>query len=312
MSSLPSYVLRAPIVLLTGETGAGKSHLARQIFNQSTRWKERMVTVHFGAINESLIESELFGHERGAFTGATQAKCGLVEKCGDGTLFLDEIGELSSESQKKLLYLLEERRFSPVGSTVERQFSGRIIAATNRDLAKMVDQGKFRQDLYFRLQMAPLDIQPLRYHQAQLVALFKKLSNECAKSYLRPELSIDEAFAQWVQSYRWPGNIREMKNLIEYFYLRDENRFDLKHLPEWTKAKAAEGVTQEFAPLDYNCGLEQFEGRFFRQALVHFKGRVNETARQVGVSKSTLIAKIRKYGINTLEIRSQQFVQGYA
>lgn len=306
-----TFLLRAPVVLISGETGCGKSYYAKQIYIQSTIGKEQFVTVHLAALSESLIESELFGHEKGSFTGATQTKVGYFEKCGDGTLFLDEIGELSLEAQKKLLYLLEERRYSPVGSTQEKIFRGRIIAATNCNLPELVHQGKFRQDLYYRLLLAQFEIRPLRDRREDFHHLLEEINHSLAEKYKVKKMALGCGFSQWGMSYSWPGNIREMKNLLEYFYLRGEEVAELSKLPRWI---AKQDKEKGSCSLDYTQGLEKFEDTFFRQALEHFNGKINETARQIGISKSTLIAKVRKYGINTWDIKSRHFssAQGYA
>ncbi len=307
------HLLRAPVVLLCGETGCGKGYFAQQIFTASSVSKDSFMTVHLAALNESLLESELFGHEKGAFTGAVNAKKGYVEKCGFGTLFLDEIGELSLEAQKKLLYLLEERCFSPVGSTQQKKFNGRVIAATNRHLPDLVKQGKFREDLFYRLMLAQYTIAPLRQRPDAILPLIEQINQQMARQYQRPPLRLGEDFVHWAKRYSWPGNIRELKNVLEYFFLRDEVWLKSEKLPPWVAAAGAcQTNSQERQSMDYTISLEHFEGQFFRKALEVFEGRVNETARQVGISKSTLIAKIRKYGINTWEIRSRCFAQGFA
>jgi len=197
-------------VLLTGETGTGKEVFARSIHDQSPRAHRTMVPVNCGAIPETLLESELFGHVRGAFTGATNSRRGRIAAADGGTLFLDEIGELPLSLQVKLLRVLQERSYEPVGSTEPVPADFRLVAATNKDLAAEVAAGRFRRDLYYRLLVCPVEVPPLRARSGDVVRLFNHFW--AARGERRP---VDAAVMEALQAYDWPGNVRELENLVE-------------------------------------------------------------------------------------------------
>src|SRR5690606_1705383 len=204
-----------PILLITGETGTGKEVAARYLHATSRRAQEPFVAVNCGAIPHDLLESQFFGHERGAFTGASQSHVGFFEEAGDGTLFLDEIGELDSRLQTALLRVLEDGRFRPVGSRTDRSFQGRIIAATNADLDTMRIQKTFREDLYYRLSVIEISLPPLRHRTAEIETLVERLLKQTS---LRHGLGVrtvsPEAFAALVH-HEWPGTVRELRNRLE-------------------------------------------------------------------------------------------------
>lgn len=293
-------------ILIRGETGTGKSKLARDLFENSTIHKDRFLTVHLASLKEELLESELFGHRRGAFTGANESKNGYLKDVGAGTLFLDEIGELSLEAQKKLLYLLEEKKFTPVGSTQNQVFEGRIIMATNKALEKMVKAKTFREDLYYRIKVFQIELEPISADRNKLYLLITELFAQLKKSFNLPEAVLDEDLINHLISRQWKGNVRELKNTLEYALLMAETTvLNIRDLPAECRITSPEVDTSETFNEDYNTSLESFERVFFRTALDKYNGRINFTAQKLGISKTTLISKAKKYGINTLKLRAE-------
>lgn len=307
---LKSFNLSAPI-LLTGETGTGKSFLAKNIFEQSSIYKEKFLTVHLASLKEDLLESELFGYKKGAFTGANEGKNGYLKEVGVGTLFLDEIGELSLEAQKKLLYLLEERKFTPLGSTHSLDFCGRIIMATNKNLLNLMKQGLFREDLYYRVNVFKLELPTLRANPELLESSINILLNKLKIHYQRPFSYLSSEALSFLKSQEWKGNYRELKNTLEYAVVMSETRqIMLKDFPMNLEEEPMAFITQEKAfiesfPQDFNQSLELFEKMYLASILVKNDGKVNDTARRLGMSKTTLIQKAKKYQINTLKMRAE-------
>lgn len=300
------FSVSAPI-LLCGETGTGKSRLAHYIHSESPWKTKKFLTVHLSSLSENLIESELFGHLKGSFTGAISDKKGYCESVEDGTLFLDEIGELSLEAQKKLLYLLEEKRFTPLGSCLNRPFRGRIIAATNRDLKKLVNDGRFRADLYFRLRVFTYTLPPLKSDPEQI----KKLAIKFLDEFSGSTKSISNNALEKLLRYDWPGNVRELKNAIEFASYANTNVLEVRDFPDWLEENVDHNCSTlplfiDTFPLDYHLAIEKFEKSYFHYVAHHFRGKINHSARELNMSKSTLIAKFRKYGINIWQIRAKQ------
>ncbi len=301
--------LKSPL-LITGETGTGKSYLAREIFEHSSVFKTRFLTAHLASLKEDLIESELFGHRRGAFTGALENKSGYFQEAQGGTLFLDEIGELSLESQKKLLYLLEERKFTPVGSSQAIDFRGRIIMATNRNIFKMVEESKFREDLFFRINTFHIQIGPIRQSPAKLEQVVDELFEKLKKVHCLPYAKLSMEAKKWLLNNEWRGNLRELSSALEYaLVMAPRNVIEASHFPlnngvPKECGNPEEGFMKQFLD-DYRSGMDRFEELFLRRALLENEGRINETARKIGLSKTTLIQKAKKYRINTLEIRAK-------
>lgn len=296
-------------ILIRGETGTGKSHLAQAIFNESNIFQDRFLTVHLASLKEDLLESELFGHRRGSFTGAVEAKNGYLQDVGKGTLFLDEVGELSLEAQKKLLYLLEEKKFTPIGSTQAIPFVGRIIMATNKNLEQMVKEKTFREDLYFRMTVFQIELKPLAHDPEKLSLLIDKLFLQLRRDLDRPHYILSEELRQHLLTQTWKGNVRELKNSLEYALVLGEKRLlQISDLPE-IKNSETQSI-RPFSPLadffedDYTATMEKFEKLYFQQIFERYQGKVNLTARKLGISKTTLIAKAKRYGINTLRIRA--------
>lgn len=300
--------LKSPL-LITGETGTGKSHLARELFKHSSIFKSKFVTAHLASLKEDLIESELFGHRKGAFTGALENKHGYLQGAQEGTLFLDEIGELSLESQKKLLYLLEEKKFNPVGSSVAIDFRGRIIMATNRNLLEMVRQKTFREDLYYRIKIFQIELRPIRDDQQRLSRHIEELFENLKRSHGLPYARLSTNAKNFLLNGHWKGNIRELAGVLEYALVMGlKNQIEVEDFPS-NEAQVCESLVSESSflerlPENFHQGMEHFEELFIKSALVKNRGRINETARKIGISKTTLIQKAKKYRINTLEIRA--------
>lgn len=306
------FINIASPVLITGQTGTGKSRAARRLFDLSDIHKDKFLTLHLASLKEDLLESELFGHRKGSFTGAVENKTGYLGETGKGTLFLDEIGELSLDAQKKLLYLLEERKFTPVGATAALNFEGRLIMATNRDLKALVAEGKFREDLYFRLTVFQIELEPLCADREKLKRTIGKLFEQQKQLYKKPQLQISSALMEKLVQSPWKGNYRELKNCLEYMVAMSENAvLDSNALPFWFNGESdySETIPEKnfisHFPGDYSLALEQFEALYLKANLVRHQGRVNETARLLGISKTTLISKAKKYGIDTLSLRAE-------
>ena len=302
MENYPSWLLEAkgPILLL-GETGTGKSTFAR-FLHEKKNCSRPFLIAHLATINENIIEGELFGYTKGSFTGAFSNKIGYLEAVKEGTLFLDEISELSLSSQKKLLYLLEEKEFSPLGSYEKKKFKGRIIAATNRDLKRMVLEKSFREDLYYRLAVFCYELDPIRVNELKKIDLIKSYFESFKKIYDKEKLRLSGDCMSYLTIYDWPGNIREIKNCMEFMVSAANGQStSLNDLPKWlcyperTKVVLIDSKKPE---MDFYAAKSHFEKRFFESVLGKNKGQVNKTAREIGVSKTTLIAKIKKYGIS--------------
>lgn len=297
-------------VLVRGENGTGKELVASAIHYNSPRKKGEFVAINCGAIPDSLMESELFGHEKGAFTGAVQRKIGLFQQANNGTLFLDEIGELKPDMQVKLLRVLQEKKFTPVGSTREVKTNSRIIAATNRNLEKMIEDGSFREDLFYRLNVMPIFLPPLRERINDIPHLvqhfIKKFNDEQGKNIN----NISDEALEVLKTYRWPGNIRELENVIERaFILENSSSISPSSLPDNLKSTSQANPTQpsisapktspdEFGELDFDKFKEQSEKDFIEAALKANKGRINKTVAHANIPKNTLLRKIKKYEIN--------------
>jgi DNA-binding NtrC family response regulator len=306
-------------VLLEGESGTGKEVAARAIHAESIRADGPFVAVNCGAIPEGLIESELFGHEKGAFTGAVSARRGSFEQADKGTIFLDEIGELRPDLQVRLLRVLQERAVQPVGGGTARQIDVRVIAATNRDLRDEVTAGRFREDLYYRLAVFPVHLPALRERETDIFLLASFFVERYAKRNRKgiDGFSPDAQLA--LERYRWPGNVRELENVIERaIILEDEPRIRLTSLPpEVAAALSTNGAFGE--SIRGNGGgivepgresivpLEEEERRIIRRALELTNWNIQEASRRLQIGRATIYRKIERYGLMRPELEGQNF-----
>ncbi|MGB1557506.1 MAG: sigma-54 dependent transcriptional regulator [Oceanococcaceae bacterium] len=296
-------------VLITGESGTGKEVVARAIHAQSTRRGFPFVAVNCGAIPADLLESELFGHEKGAFTGAISTRQGRFELAEGGTLFLDEIGDMSLPMQVKLLRVLQERSFERVGSNQTRQCDVRIVAATHRNLEERIAEGKFREDLYYRLNVFPIETPPLRERAADLPQLVEEFA-ELLEHRGRGRVRLAADAVRSLQAYPWPGNVRELSNLIERLAVLHPNTdVDLSMLPErYRQGALAAAVAKCGTPadsglittlpeqgLDLRAHIQQIESGLIQQALEATDGVVAHAAELLHLRRTTLVEKLRKY-----------------
>jgi transcriptional regulator with PAS, ATPase and Fis domain len=287
-------------VLVLGESGVGKGLFADLIHKYSARARKPLVKVNCGAIPESLVEAELFGYEKGAFTGAqAKGKAGYFELADGGTLFLDEIAELPLSSQVKLLRFLEDHRITRVGATASRTLDVRILAATHRDLQKMVDQGLFRLDLYYRLNVIPLSIPPLRERSECILPVLRHYV-DLYSSRIGTRRRLSGAAADALLGYRWPGNVRELMNLCERLVvMSDTEVIDRGDLPPDVTTSA--GATSAAPAVLYDeATLEQALERTERAVLLRARerhGNQTDMARALGVNQSTIARKLKRYGI---------------
>ncbi|MBI5206779.1 MAG: sigma-54-dependent Fis family transcriptional regulator [Candidatus Firestonebacteria bacterium] len=278
-------------VLITGESGTGKELVARAIHRHSKNSSNPFLAISSAAIPDSLLESELFGYEKGAFTGANNSKHGLLEAAGNGTIFLDEIGEISPSMQAKLLRVLQEKEFFRLGSTKVLQCNARIIAATNRDLNKEVKEKKFREDLYYRLSIFPIHIPPLREHREDIADLIKYFLNKLNQ----PQDKITPEALKFLLKYNWPGNIRELENYIERFViLAQDNLITEAILPVHIKEEIS--YLYEL-PVSGLC-LEELEKKFIIQALARTDGNKTEAAKLLGITRRALYSRMEKHGLD--------------
>ena len=284
--------------LLVGESGTGKEVLARAIHSQSPRNAEAFVAVNCGAIPENLLESELFGHTKGAFTGADRARRGLFLEANSGTLFLDEIGELPVALQVKLLRVLQEEEIRPVGDSKDQPVDVRVIAATSRDLDAEVKAGRFRQDLFYRLNVVRLDVPPLRERREDIPLLVDHFLSRTRESLGKRVRSVDDDALDRLSRYAWPGNVRELENVIERaVILCDSDRIRSGDLPDALNATAA--APAGYNPEDYSLRLARrlAEITAIERALTATDANRTHAARLLGISHRSLLYKLREYGI---------------
>lgn len=289
-------------VLIQGETGTGKELIARAIHQRSIRAHGPFVTMNCGALPSELFESELFGYEKGAFTGAQNRKKGRYEMADGGTLFLDEVAEMALSSQVDFLRLLEEGRFHRLGSTEAQSVDVRVIAATNKELLKLCNEGRFREDLYFRLNVVRIDVPALRERKEDIPLLVEHFLEEFSEKYGRPHLKIAQSALDAMMSYDWPGNIRELKNSLERSVVLcrgNEIRADsfpfCRSFEEKQKNGEHERPLQGNYPMDWT--LEQIERHHIEKVLAHFNGHRRQTAKALGISERDLYYKIKKLGL---------------
>lgn len=307
-------------VLIRGESGTGKELVASALHYNSHRKKGPFVAVNCAAIPENLIESELFGHEKGSFTGADRKKIGKFQYAQGGTLFLDEIGDISQQMQVKLLRALQEKRFTPVGSNQEAQADIRIIAATNKPLEQMIEDGSFRSDLFYRLNVLPINLPPLRDRREDLEELTKYMIRKFNEAHGRNIVGISKDALNTLRMYSWPGNIRELENVIEHaFIIESSDKINVSALPDQivnpvtprqgasisdhspASVDSQQDLVTDFSELKYPVLKEKFEKEFIIRALKAFNGKINQTAEHTQMTKVTLLRKLEKYAINPKE-----------
>jgi two-component system, NtrC family, response regulator HydG len=280
-------------VLLTGESGTGKELFAEAIHYNSPRRDGPFVTVNMAAVPESLVESELFGHVKGSFTGASDSRIGKYEAANGGTLFIDEIGDFAGPSQAKLLRVLENHRVTPVGSNEEREVDVRVVAATSRNLDEMVALGKFRADLYFRLDVIHLHIPPLRERRDGIPLLIGHFLNEFSKAMDRPAPTIEPELMEALVNHDWPGNVRQLKNCLEsMFVLADGDVLRLKDLPMSARSRPRRVMTA--VPGD--MPLHELERAAIENALREHDGNRTYAAKALRISVRTLQRKLKEFG----------------
>lgn len=296
-------------VLVHGETGTGKELVARAIHSESKRSDQPLISVNCAAIPETLIESELFGHEKGAFTGAAATREGLVAAADGGTLFLDEIGELPLEAQARLLRVLQEGEVRPIGSVESRKVDVRLVAATHRDLRKLASEGKFREDLYFRINVVQLTVPPLRDRGKDIMSITEALMSRYCEQFNRSALKLSPEAVQAITTYTWPGNVREMENAIQRAVILCEDNCELSHdlldidldlikiedeLADDPVATAAKIAPNASEPAE-DLSLEDYFQRF----VLEHQDTMSETelARKLGVSRKCLWERRQRLGI---------------
>ena len=289
-------------ILITGENGTGKELVARSIHHNSRRHDKPFVEVNCAAIPEELIESELFGHEKGSFTGATTQRRGKFDQAHQGTLFLDEIGDMSLKTQAKVLRILQEHKFERVGGNKTIEVDVRVIAATNKDLEKEISGGQFREDLYYRLNVIPFHVPPLRERKTDIPHLATHFLEYFCSKESRETKNLDEDAMKAIQEYSWPGNVRELKNLIERLVIMSPgNTITRGQLPQSIFGKQQLASTDHgsitLSADTYRSAKEEFEKEFLVQKLEENEWNISRTAEAIEIERSNLHRKIKSYGI---------------
>ncbi|SMG53181.1 sigma-54 interaction domain-containing protein [Paraburkholderia susongensis] len=302
---------RVKSVLIYGETGTGKGLVARMLHQQSHRAQQAFIDLNCAAIPAELVESELFGHEKGAFTGAAAKKSGLIEAANGGTVFLDEIREMDLVLQAKLLSLLDTTRFRRVGAVEPIEVDVRFVAATNKILFNEVKNGRFREDLYYRLQVVSINLPPLRERGDDIFILTEQFIRKFNARYERAIVGLEPDVEAIFRAYAWPGNVRELENLLErIFVLEDENRVLVKHLPQrilrevvpsrevattGTLANDGSGLT-DFRGMSFHEATAEFQRALIQSTLAHTGGNLSMAARELGLSRHALRHQMSKIG----------------
>ena len=286
-------------ILIMGESGTGKELVARAVHALSSRVDRPFIPVNCGAIPAELLESEMFGHERGAFTGAVGARAGMFQLANGGTIFLDEVGEMSGNLQVKLLRVLQDKEVRPVGADRSLKVDVRVIAASNKELAAEVDAGNFREDLFYRLQVIPIVMPPLRERRSDVPLLVRHFLEKHNHKRQGRLVRITEEAMVYLWEYDWPGNVRELENLLERLViLSEEGHIGVDHLPPTIRSFISEKkiprATLGEEGLDLNTAVEEFENRLIEEALRRTKGNKQAAARLLGLKRTTLVAKLRR------------------
>jgi transcriptional regulator with PAS, ATPase and Fis domain len=287
-------------VLVNGENGTGKELIARALHYNSRRKDKKFVVVNCGAFNENLLESELFGHVKGSFTGAIKDKKGLFEEADGGTLFLDEIGETSMTMQVKMLRVLQEGTFTPVGGTAHKKCNVRILAATNRDLKRMVKEGSFREDLFYRLNVIALVVPPLRERKEDIPILVDHFLTKLAKEMGGGKKIVGKATLERLMNHEWPGNVRELENEIERLCVLagDEKEIVPESLSQHIQANAKNKYPGYRVSGRLKDSLEELEKQMIKEGLERTRWNKSKLAKELGISRAGLIMKVEKYGLD--------------
>lgn len=284
-------------VLIRGESGTGKELIAKAIHSNSDRSNKPFVKVNCASIPENLLESELFGHEKGAFTGAIQSKPGKFAIADTGTIFLDEIGDMPVSMQVKLLRVLQEREIESVGGITSRKIDVRVIAATNRDLEKMIKDGSFREDLYYRLNVLSINPPPLRDRKEDIPDLVEHFINKLNKKLNKTILGIKQDALDLLIDYSWPGNIRELENIMERaINLCDGDYIDSSYMPSYLKPTKQKNFNLDI-DLDNILPFEEYEKQIISAAMKKYKS-FNKAGKALGLTHRTISLKCKKYNIN--------------
>jgi len=293
-------------VLITGESGVGKELIADAIHNLSNRKDKPFIKVHCAALTETLLESELFGHEKGAFTGAISRKRGRFELAHTGTIFLDEIGEINQSVQIKILRVLQEKKFERVGGEETIEVDVRIISATNKDLKAEIAAGRFREDLYYRLNVVNIHIPPLRERKEDIPLLVAAFLKEFAKENGKQIEGIDPKARAALYNYSWPGNVRELRNCIESAVVLCKGQFiTLDDLPPFLRT----GADENYVKISLGTTLSEAEKEIIQANLSYFRGNKSKTAEVLGIGRKTLHRKLKEYGIEDLQMEEQEEVE---
>jgi DNA-binding NtrC family response regulator len=296
-------------VLLVGETGTGKGELAKLIHRHSNRRDAQFIGVHCGAIPDTLLESELFGHEKGAFTGAVRRKLGKFEIANGGTIFLDEVGTVTPSAQIKLLQVLQDRTFQRVGGEATIEVDVRIIAASNMDLKKMCDEGQFRKDLYYRLNVFPIEVPPLRERIEDVPHLVEVFLENMNRFNTKEIHDIDSQVIEAFMRYSWPGNIRELENLMERAYILESSLvLTPESFPSELFGSELYSASMPANPLltlaeTRNRGVENIERSYLKQLLSHNKGKIKDSAHDAGITTRQLHKLMKKYDLRKEEFK---------
>ncbi len=305
--SVPMQALRQQIafaaptngrVLIYGENGTGKELVAHLLHLQSQRRDGAFVEMNCAAIPEELIESELFGHVKGSFTGASEDKEGKFAQADRGTLFLDEVGDMSSKTQAKVLRVLEEQRFTPVGGNASVKVDVRVIASTNKNLEREIELGNFREDLYYRLNVLPFQLPPLRERREDIAVLTAYFLDDFARRYGRKPPTLTPKAVDLLESYPWPGNVRELRNIMERMVIMTpQARIDIYELPEPILQRTLLARAEQEQESSLQDARDRFEREFILQKLVEHKGNVARAAQALRIERSNLYRKIRQLEI---------------
>jgi two-component system NtrC family response regulator len=299
-------------VLIRGETGTGKELLAKAIHFNSRRRDKPFVTINCGAIPKELLESELFGHVKGAFTGAVTHKKGRVEMADAGTLFLDEIGEMPLELQVKILRLIQQREIEKVGGTEPITVDVRIVAATHRNLQAMIEDGTFREDLYYRLAVIPLELPPLRERLDDLPALVQEFFVKAKNKHGRTELVLPQSLLPYFYSYRWPGNVRELENIMErVVVLARRNEISIEDLPDYLRRERPALDIMQLELPEHGISLEAIEKELILRALDKFNWNQTHAAEYLDLSRKTLIYRMEKYDLRREKDEGRSKIAGH-